>query len=185
MLVRATRICASRVAGLRVDGAQRAWQAAGVQCGRRAWLGGFVGAATTCALGTYASADASAAPAPFELLPLEAPGRGAQRATLLVPRHLAPGARVRLLVALHGLGEAHDPALGVRAWPELYGLRSAYDRLVRAPITPLGTRGEWTPERLGEVNQSLAAAPFRGVAVACPFCHTMIKDGLNDTKKLD
>lgn len=134
---------------------------------RRAFLGAI--AAGTCAGATSAHRVLEAAPAPYEVLELEAPGKLASKLSLLVPRHVEPGAELRLLVALHGLGEAHDERLGVRAWLDLYGLASSYERLLAAPLTPVGKRGEWTAERLSEVNASLARRPFAGLAVACPF----------------
>jgi enterochelin esterase-like enzyme len=92
-----------------------------------------------------------------------------RRFTLLIPRHLAPGQRVPLLVLLHGLGETGDERMGAFAWIERYGLGTAYDRLRRAPIARTSKRGEWTSARLAEVNAELAAQPFRGLCIACPF----------------
>ncbi len=70
---------------------------------------------------------------------------------------------------LHGLGETTNERLGAYAWVEKYGLGSAWQRLKRAPLERTSTRGEWTDERLGEVNVELAARPFRGMALVCPF----------------
>lgn len=39
----------------------------------------------------------------------------ARRFTLCVPKHLAQGEKVPLLVLLHGLGETHDPRAGAYA----------------------------------------------------------------------
>src|SRR5690606_11661229 len=77
--------------------------------------------------------------------------------------------QVPLLILLHGLGETGDARLGAYAWLEKYGLGSAWQPLKRPPLVPLGRRGDWTPERLAEVNAELAARPFRGFAMACPF----------------
>lgn len=93
----------------------------------------------------------------------------ATRFALLVPKGLPRGSRVPLVVALHGLGESHDEDLGVRAWLELYGLRHAYERLRHAPILRESQRKDFTDARLDEVNRMIAAKPFRGLAVACPF----------------
>ena len=90
----------------------------------------------------------------------------------LRPRHaayLAPGQNLPLAVLLHGLGETTNERLGAYAWVEKYGLGSAWQRLKRAPIERTSTRGEWTDARLAEVNAELAARPFRGMALACPF----------------
>lgn len=112
---------------------------------------------------------AHAAPAPFEVVEVHAKGGPHDRFALLVPRHLARGAQVRLLVALHGLGESGDPALGLRAWLDLYGLRSAYARLTSPPIVRTSKRNDVDDATLAALNASLAAVPFTGLAVACPF----------------
>jgi len=92
-----------------------------------------------------------------------------RRFTLLVPKHLKPGQRVPLLVLLHGLGETHDQRVGAYAWLERYGLGSSHARLRHAPIQKQAKRGDWTDERLSDVNTHLAARPFRGMVIACPF----------------
>lgn len=94
---------------------------------------------------------------------------GGRRFTLVVPRFLDPTQRLPLLVLLHGLGETGNERLGAHAWLEKYGLGSAWNRLKRAPVERTSKRGEWTSERLAEVNADLAARPFRGFAMACPF----------------
>ncbi|WP_437573182.1 hypothetical protein [Sorangium sp. So ce887] len=113
----------------------------------------------------------AAAPPAFDVRDLQVPGDRAlgRRFTLLVPRHLAPGERVPLLVLLHGLGETGDPRLGAFAWLERYGLGSAYERLRRPPLGRTSRRKDWTDARLAEINAALAAQPFRGLAVACPY----------------
>ena len=93
---------------------------------------------------------------------------GGRRFLLVTPRWQNPDEPVPLVVFLHGLGETGDPRLGAYAWLEKYGLGSGWQRLKRAPIERTSTRGEWTDERLGEVNGELAARPFRGFAMACP-----------------
>lgn len=87
----------------------------------------------------------------------------------MLPPDVRPDRPLELLVALHGRGEAHDPALGARAWVDRYGLASALDRLLAPPIAPIARRPDWAPERLSEVNASLAARAFRGLAIACPY----------------
>jgi pimeloyl-ACP methyl ester carboxylesterase len=94
---------------------------------------------------------------------------GGRRFTLVVPRYLEPERRLPLVVFLHGLGETTNERAGAYAWVERYGLGSAWQRLKRAPIERTSKRGEWTDARLAEVNAELAARPFRGFAMACPF----------------
>jgi len=93
----------------------------------------------------------------------------ASRFALLSPKGLPRGTRVPLVVALHGLGEAYDENLGVRAWAELYGLKATFSRLRHPPIERVGQRKDLTDPRIAEVNGALAQRAFRGVAVACPF----------------
>jgi hypothetical protein len=149
---------------------------------RRAFLAGVAGAIALGAAGRAradpgfpgASADGlqSRTPPDFTVLDLEGGGdkRIADRFTLFVPNHLGKDERVPLLVLLHGLGESGDPAIGVYAWVEHYGLGTAYARLRRPPVGRASRNGNLFPDpRLAQVNAALAAQPFRGMAVACPF----------------
>lgn len=94
---------------------------------------------------------------------------GGRRFILLTPRWQNPDSPVPLVVFLHGLGETMNARLGAYAWLERYGLGGAWQRLKRAPLERTSKRGDWTEARLGEVNAELAARPFRGFAMACPF----------------
>jgi pimeloyl-ACP methyl ester carboxylesterase len=94
---------------------------------------------------------------------------GGRRFLLITPRWQNPDRPVPLVVFLHGLGETTNERLGAYAWLEKYGLGSAWQRLKRPPIERTSKRGEWTDVRLAEVNAELAARPFRGFAMACPF----------------
>jgi hypothetical protein len=79
-------------------------------------------------------------------------------------------------VLLHGLGETWDSTVGVYAWVERYGLGTAYARLRRPPITHTSRQLNLLPDaRIGELNTSLAAQPFRGMAIACPFTPNVAK----------
>jgi hypothetical protein len=101
----------------------------------------------------------------LRLLDITEKGR---RFVLIVPKYQNPDQRIPLAVLLHGLGETGDARLGAYAWVEKYGLGEAWQRMKRAPIEKTTKRGEWTDERLAEVNADLAARPFRGMALACP-----------------
>ena len=94
---------------------------------------------------------------------------GGRRFVLVVPKYLEPGQKLPVVVLLHGLGETGNERAGAYAWVERYGLGSAWQRLKRAPIERTSARGEWTDARLAEVNQELAARPFRGFAMVCPY----------------
>ena len=121
---------------------------------------------------------ASRAPPDFRVLDLSLDGdkRLATRVALFIPNHLAKDEKVPLLVALHGLGETWDQGVGAFAWVERYGLGNAYARLRRPPVTRTSRLGSLLPDaRLAELNTSLAARPFRGLAIACPYTPNIAK----------
>ena len=112
----------------------------------------------------------------FELRDLVTPGdpKLATRFTLLVPTHTEEP--VPLLVAFHGLGETGDEKTGAYAWIDAYGLGSCYRRLAHPPVAAADKRARfWDDARLAEVNASLVARPFGGVAVACPYTPDVYK----------
>jgi hypothetical protein len=133
--------------------------------------------ASSAVLGRAAVVHGAPSVEPFEVRDLRVDGdrRIGQRFTLLVPKHLAPGKRVPLLVALHGLGETGDQRMGAYAWLERYGLGDAYRRLVSPPIQKVTKHPYWAAGRLDEVNAELRARPFRGLAVACPYTPNVYK----------
>lgn len=133
-------------------------------------------AALSCAFGALARAGEARSDglspsrhvlSDLSLSATEAPFGG--RVPVLVPRSVPEGTRLPLVIALHGLGEASDPVLAARAWPELYGLLDAADRLAAPPILPRGKRGDLTSEHAAAMTRELAARPFAGLIVACPF----------------
>jgi pimeloyl-ACP methyl ester carboxylesterase len=151
---------------------------------RRAVLTGLAGTAGAIALpgaaaraqpgfpGANADGLQSRAPTDLTVLDLEVAGdkKIATRFTLFIPNHLAKDEKVPLLVLLHGLGETWDPTIGVYAWVERYGLGTAYARLRRPPVGRAWRSGNLLPDaRLATMNASLAALPFRGMAIACPY----------------
>jgi iron(III)-salmochelin esterase len=90
-----------------------------------------------------------------------------ERALLLVPD--AP-ATTPILIALHGRGEAgRGLDVGARAWPHEYALDRMHRRLLAPPLTGADLQDMWSLERLKQLNASLEAAPYRGIAVACPY----------------
>lgn len=93
---------------------------------------------------------------------------GGRRFVLVTPREATDGP-LPLVVLLHGLGETTNERLGAWAWIERYGLLGAWQRMKHAPVARTSKRGDWTDARLAEVNAELAARPFRGFAMVCPF----------------
>ena len=96
-----------------------------------------------------------------------------ERAMLLAPWPEAgpapdPASRP-LLVALHGRGEAgRGLDVGAGAWPVEYQLDRLHRRLLAPPLLASDLLDMTNAERLGRLNASLAAAPYRGIAVAGP-----------------
>ncbi|HEY1692163.1 MAG TPA: alpha/beta hydrolase-fold protein [Polyangiaceae bacterium] len=95
---------------------------------------------------------------------------GDARAVVVVPAWGAPDARFPVVVALHGRGESvKTPAEGAMGWPRDYAMVRAIDRLRAPPLRDSDYEGFVTPARLAETNASLAARPFGGVIVVCPW----------------
>jgi enterochelin esterase-like enzyme len=103
---------------------------------RRSFLGL---ATTTLALGVTRSVRAEESVDVHDLT------EGGRRFTLVVPKHIAAGEKVPLVILLHGLGETTDPRAGAFAWVERYGLVSSYERLRQRVPT------------------------LRGLVMACPY----------------
>jgi hypothetical protein len=133
---------------------------------RREFLGGCASAALVSVTRT-ARAQSAATELETHDLELEGDRRIAQRARLLLPKHATEP--LRLLVLLHGLGETGNPPLALRAWSELYGLVSSYERLRHPPLERTLERQRYlTDERHAEVNAGLVARPFAGFACVAP-----------------
>lgn len=108
---------------------------------------------------------------------LEGDPKVARRSLLFVPRASAD-VPLPLLILLHGLGETKHELLGIHAWGEKYGLVSAFERLRRPPLErTLHKERYLEPARLVELNASLAARPFRGMVVACPYMPNPYRSG--------
>lgn len=137
-----------------------------LRLGRRELLAGV---AATLAARSARADDAAELDEDLRNLRLLDATEGGRRFVLVVPKYLEPKKILPVVVLLHGLGETTNERLGAYAWVEKYGLGSAWQRMKRAPIERTSKRGEWTDARLDEVNAELAARPFRGMAMVCPF----------------
>jgi iron(III)-salmochelin esterase len=142
---------------------------------RRRWLGFGLGLSVLSATRRLFALPAEAerdAGGPFDTLDLKLDGSRdlARRAIVLVPRGLADGARVPVLVLLHGLGETKSEDAGVRAWIDRYGLLTSHARLLHPPVGPESKRGDLTAERARAINDQLAERPYDGkLVLVCPF----------------
>jgi pimeloyl-ACP methyl ester carboxylesterase len=92
------------------------------------------------------------------------------RAMVLAPTHLPADTKVPVLVLLHGLGEAKEGhASGTFAWLDRYGAGSSYARLRSPPLASVEKRKDLTDDRATTLNAELAARPFGGLVLVCPF----------------
>jgi iron(III)-salmochelin esterase len=143
--------------------------------GRRAWMVGATAAAACSRLDAASGGGPPPTPpssANVRLLTWdlgqEPWGRG--RAVVVVPTWGGAAARHPVLIALHGRGEAlKAPAEGALGWARDYGLIRAFDRVLAPPLDEADYNGFVDPARLARTNASLAARPFSGLIVACPW----------------
>lgn len=92
------------------------------------------------------------------------------RAVVIVPSWRRPEEKLPVLVTLHGRGEAmKGPEQGVMGWPRDYALLRAIDRVCAPPLVPPDYEGFFDTVRLADTNASLAAIPFKGLVVVCPY----------------
>ena len=92
------------------------------------------------------------------------------RAVVIVPSWRKPDEKLPVLIALHGRGEANKgPIEGVMGWPRDYALLRAIERVCAPPITSADLEGFVDPKRLADLNAGLAANPFKGLVVVCPY----------------
>lgn len=86
-----------------------------------------------------------------------------------IPAH-ARGSKLPVLIALHGRGEAFKgPVRGARGWVEDYWMPQAIERLEHPPLVRKDFLDMVEDARLGKINASLAAQPYRGLVVASPY----------------
>jgi hypothetical protein len=147
-----------------------------VVVGRRALMLGGAAAAVACSRSERASGGA---PSPTSIASknvrvlewdLGAQSWGQARAAVVVPTWGGEGARFPVLVALHGRGEAvKAPADGCMGWPRDYAMVRAIDRMRAPPLGDADYESLADPARMSATNAALAARPFGGLIVACPW----------------
>ena len=137
---------------------------------RRSLFGIAIGAAlTTRRRARAGERDAGTSFDAIDLTLERVPGL-ARRALVLVPKNVAAGERLPVLVLLHGLGETTSEALGIRAWVDRYGLLTSHDRLAEPPVSAASRRRDLPEERARAINDELRAAPYDGrTVIVCPF----------------
>jgi iron(III)-salmochelin esterase len=78
--------------------------------------------------------------------------------------------RFPVLIALHGRGEARkSPKDGAMGWFRDYELLRALTRIEAPPLNHADFRGFVDPARLAHINGELAAKPYGGLIVVCPY----------------
>jgi enterochelin esterase-like enzyme len=103
---------------------------------------------------------------------------GDRRAVVLVPKDVAVGTKLPVLVALHGMGETTSAERGAHGWLDDYDLDRAIDRLRHPPLVAADFQALVTPERLAQINGELATRGYQGLIVVCPYLPKEI--GTND-----
>ncbi len=104
-----------------------------------------------------------------------------ERAVLVVPTLPQGHAPLPVVVALHGRGEAmKGPEEGSRGWARDYALVRAYERISSPPLFAPDFEGLVEPGELAKMNAALAARPFRGLAVLCPYVPDIDLDSPKD-----
>lgn len=117
-------------------------------------------------LGAKSEPESGLAITDLELPGASKAGKFVRSARLLLDTETPPE---RLLILLHGRGEADSPKLALQAWSHLYGLLDAHARLREPPVRALLDRPRWEPDRAERINAELASKPFRGLALVCPM----------------
>jgi hypothetical protein len=135
----------------------------------------------TAPAATTSTSTAAAAVTPRRIAEIEVrtitfePGEGGPQQAVIVGPRDAVGEQLPLVVALGGLGETRKGiAAGAGAWVNDYWLDRAMKRLAAPPLTVADFQDLIDPARLAAINASLAARPFRGLFVACPFTPDLI-----------
>lgn len=140
---------------------------------RRAWLAGLASLALGCSRRGCAAGQVAGDVDTNQIRLHEVsfgPDRGGpQKAAVLVPAWASADARLPLLIALHGRGEANRGVdVGAWAWVRDYWLDRCAARLRNPPLRPDDLLGLATPTYLDRLNGSLGVGPWQGLVVACP-----------------
>lgn len=95
----------------------------------------------------------------------------------MTPRGLSQGARLPLLIALHGLGESlRGPASGAWGWARDYEL-GASDRALRAgPLAREAFLGFVADSRYRRLRADLQARAYQGLVVVAPYTPNAMDD---------
>lgn len=136
---------------------------------RREILFGLLAAACSRTEKARAAPGASRVCGGVEAVTWTTSGVSSRAVIFLRPKNVQ-NTRFPVLVALHGRGEAvKGPELGALGWPNDYALVKALDRVCAPPLVTEDFEGLVESAHLREVNAELAAHPWRGLVVVCPY----------------
>jgi hypothetical protein len=100
-----------------------------------------------------------------------------ERAWLLMPFGLQRDGSVRVIVALHGLGEARrGPVEGALGWLDDYALERAFGALARGHVEGRDVNNWASVAQLRAMTRRLQAQPFRDVAVLMPYTPDLARE---------
>ena len=100
-----------------------------------------------------------------------------ERAWLLMPSSAHTDGSVRVIVALHGLGEARrGPVEGALGWLDDYALERAFGALARGRVESRDVNGWASEPQLRVMTRRLQSQPFRDVAVLMPYTPDLARE---------
>jgi enterochelin esterase-like enzyme len=88
----------------------------------------------------------------------------------------SPEQRFPVLIAMHGRGETlKGPTRGARGWVDDYAVGRVIQRLHQPPLTPQDFQSFVARERLARWNETLAAQPYEGLVLVCPYTPDLLR----------
>ena len=100
-----------------------------------------------------------------------------ERAWLLMPSGSHADGSLRVIVALHGLGEARrGPVEGALGWLDDYALERAFGALARGRVEARDVNGWASEAQLSAMTTHLRAQPFRDVALLMPYTPDLARE---------
>jgi iron(III)-salmochelin esterase len=95
---------------------------------------------------------------------------------VLTPEGATRADPLPVLVAFHGRGESiKGPKLGARGWVDDYAIGNAVRRIGKPPLEQRDLLGFVTEKRLARLNAGLAAHPYRGLIIVCPYLPDVLR----------
>jgi enterochelin esterase-like enzyme len=100
---------------------------------------------------------------------------GRMSVVVLLPER-SPEQRFPVLIAMHGRGETlKGPTRGARGWVDDYAVGRVIQRLHQPPLTREDFQSFVAGERLARWNEALAAQPYEGLVLVCPYTPDVLR----------